>query len=219
MQLVVTAQPDADAPPSSARLKTEHPGSAPSAHPPAPQSVPSAAPAVAAAAAEPATGAGAVAGGKRRRDEPVTSASGGEGAAARAAGAATGREASHPAGAAAADEPVPKRTRVEASPERILAAARGAATGGTSPAPGTRSAGGRTRAGNAAWGAASPPQATRPAEAEFERRQLHDLPRDVRTRLLEGAPLAADQPITGAVSYWFRYAKPFVIVPENSSSE
>jgi len=210
MQLVVTAQPDADAPPPSARLKTEHPASAPSAHPPAPQSVPSAAPAVAAVPpAEPATGAGAIAGAKRRRDESLPPASRGEGAAAPAAGAATGREGKQQADAAAADEPVPKRTRVEASPERVIAASRGAVGGAASPASGTRSAGGRTRVGNAAWGAASPPQSTRPVEAEFERRQLHDLPRDVRTRLLEGAPLAADQPITGAISFWFRYATPF----------
>ena len=83
---------------------------------------------------------------------------------------------------------------MKASPERGGLLAR-AAAGGSPPASGTRS-GGRTRTGHAAWGVSSPPQA-QPVDAEFERRQLHDLPRDIRVRLLEGAPLAADQPITG----------------------
>ena len=86
-----------------------------------------------------------------------------------------------------------KRTRVEnGSPER----ARRVTLGGAAvEVEGSSPRGIGTRSG-AVSGAPSPLSLA--AAPEFDRRQLHDLPREVRRRLLDGAPLAANKPITGA---------------------
>ena len=195
-----TALPIADAPPAT-RRRTEHDGPMLAVQPPAAQAVPSAAPADTAGPSEPAPVAGAVGGTKRRRDEWLRAAPGEEGPAAPAARAAGGREEA-PEATAASDEPAPKRARMEVSPERAdpQAPARGAAAL-ASPPSATRSGGSAgvlTRSGRSARADVAAPS-SRPADGEFDRRQLHDLPRDVRTRLLNGAPLAVAEPITGAI--------------------
>ena len=88
------------------------------------------------------------------------------------------------------------------SPERSVVRCMtcGAAAAGAAESPASSPTRGIATRSGAVPGAPPPPLSPGrlPAPAEFERRQLQELPREVRRRLLEGEPLAAAKPVTGA---------------------